>query len=164
MSRMCGLILVGIGLLSLAAPAHAQVATTDPYGMEDYGFGGYSGEFQNFGGIGLGSSQAVPAGGVIMDRFGMLHAIPNIGTEPTARAQRARAPQARAGFGRAGSARGRAQRQYQLPTGSLYWPAGNGVMLYAPFERYQSYGDGYGRGPYGSVDHGIMYKGWALDY
>ena len=56
--------------------------------------------------------------------------------------------------------RAAAQSQYPLPTGSLDWPAANGVILYSPALRYQTYGDGYGRGPYGSVDCGIMYKGW----
>jgi hypothetical protein len=158
MSRMFGLILVGIGLLSLASPAHAQMTMADPYGMEDYGYGEYFHGYQTYGGIGLGSGQAVPAGGLIMDRFGMLHAIPSVVPAPTARAPRPRAAQARTG-----SSRAVAKSRYQLPTGSLYWPAASGVMLYSPFERYQSYGDGYGRGPYGSVDHGIMYKGWPVD-
>ena len=33
------------------------------------------------------------------------------------------------------------------------------VVLYSPALRYQSYGGGYGRGPYGTVDCGMMYKG-----
>ena len=37
-----------------------------------------------------------------------------------------------------------------------------GVVLYSPALRYQNYGGGYGRGPYGSIDCGMMYKGMSL--
>jgi len=156
MSRLFGSILVVI-VMSLSTPAHAQMTMADPNGREDYGYGGYSYGYQTYGGFGLGYSQAVRAGGLIMDRFGMVHEISGVATAPISLAPRVRARNARAG-----SSRVAAQSQYQLPTGSLYWPAANGVILYSPAMRYRSYGDGYGRGPYGSLDHGIMYKGWPL--
>jgi hypothetical protein len=51
-----------------------------------------------------------------------------------------------------------------LPTGSLSWPGSNNVILYSPGLRKQGYGGGYGLGPYGSIDCGIMYKGMWLGY
>jgi hypothetical protein len=57
-----------------------------------------------------------------------------------------------------------AQPRYQLPTGSLYWSGANSGILYSPAMRYQTYGGGYARSPYGAVDHSIMYKGWELGY
>jgi hypothetical protein len=100
----------------------------------------------------------VRAGGFFVDRFGMVHATPNFGAARPTHASRTQASP-----GRAASRRGVAKPSYQLTTGSLYWPAGNEVMLYSPLARYQTYGDGYGLGPYGAADHGIMYKGWSLE-
>jgi hypothetical protein len=157
MSRMIASIVVGIGLLGAVPRAGAQMPMVDPYGLEDFEYIGSPAAYPDLGGVGLGYSQSVRAGGVVMDRFGMPHAAPSPGARVSARAPRARA---RAPQARAGSARPR----YQLPTGSLYWPDAGGVMLYSPLERHRSYGDGYGNGPYGSADHGIMYKGWSLDY
>ncbi|MFI5461627.1 MAG: hypothetical protein ACHRXM_40095 [Isosphaerales bacterium] len=143
--------------LSLSTPAHAQMTMADPDGMEDYGYGGYSYGYQTYGGFGLGYSQAVPAGGFIMDRFGMVYGFSGVATAPTTLAPRVRARNARAG-----SSRVAGQSQHQLPTGTLYWPVANRVILYSPAMRYRSYGDGSGRGPYGSLDYRTMYKGWPL--
>jgi hypothetical protein len=114
------------------------------------------------GGIGLDLRQPMTAGRLIMDQYGMVHQVPSVQSQPAPRVERARRSQARAGSSRARTARPVAVPKYQLPTGSLYWPGADGVMYYSPLLRYQSYGDGYGTGPYGSVDHGIMYKGWSL--
>jgi hypothetical protein len=52
----------------------------------------------------------------------------------------------------------------QLPQGQLYWPGSYMTPNYVPFNRYQSYGYGYGRGPYGSNFYGNYYKGFLLGY
>jgi hypothetical protein len=52
----------------------------------------------------------------------------------------------------------------QLPTGQLYWPGSYMTPGYVPFSRYQSYGSGYGRGPYGSNFYGGYYHGYLLRY
>ncbi len=59
---------------------------------------------------------------------------------------------------RYGSRRAIAQPRYQLPTGSLGWSAGNGGMLNPVEARCSAYGSGYGVGPYGVVDHRMMWK------
>ena len=50
----------------------------------------------------------------------------------------------------------------QLPQGQLYWPGSYMSPYYMPFSRYQTYGSGYGRGPYGSNFYGGYYKGFVL--
>ena len=52
----------------------------------------------------------------------------------------------------------------QLPQGQLYWPGSYMTPNYVPLNRYQSYGSGYGRGPYGSDFYGGYYKGFLLGY
>ena len=52
----------------------------------------------------------------------------------------------------------------QLPVGQLYWPDSYMTPNYGPWSRYQSYGSGYGRGPYGSSFYGGYYKGFLLGY
>ena len=52
----------------------------------------------------------------------------------------------------------------QLPQGQLYWPGSYLAPNYVPFNRYQNYGSGYGRGPYGSSFYGGYYKGFLLGY
>ncbi|MBV8129683.1 MAG: hypothetical protein JO114_18700 [Planctomycetaceae bacterium] len=52
----------------------------------------------------------------------------------------------------------------QLPQGQLYWPDSYLTPNYVPLNRYQSYGSGYGRGPYGSNFYGGYYKGFLLGY
>jgi hypothetical protein len=52
----------------------------------------------------------------------------------------------------------------QLPVGQLYWPGSYVTPNYVPGNRYQSYGSGYERGPYGSNFYGGYYKGFLLGY
>ncbi|MGB0067104.1 MAG: hypothetical protein WBQ11_03575 [Isosphaeraceae bacterium] len=52
----------------------------------------------------------------------------------------------------------------QLPQGQLYWPDSFMTPNYAPLSRYQSYGSGYGRGPYGSNFYTGYYQGFLLGY
>jgi len=159
MSRMFGLIVVLIVLGGVPDPAHAQTTMPDYYDMESDGYSGYFSGYQTHGGFGLGYSQAATAGALMMDQFGMQYRLPDVAPAPTVAA-----PRARAGRARAGTRRAAAPSQYPLPTGSLYWPAANGVILYSPAMRYRAYGAGYGRSPYGSVDYSTMYKGWLLSY
>jgi hypothetical protein len=72
---------------------------------------------------------------------------------------------------------GRAARQYTrgysqppapystaLPQGQIYWPGSFMAPSYTPLSRYQTYGSGYGRGPYGSGFYSGYYKGFSLGY
>ena len=77
---------------------------------------------------------------------------------------RVAAPRPRVRSSRSGPATRTARVGYQLPTGSLDWPAASGVILYSPALRYENYGGGYGRGPYGTMDCGMMYHGMSLGY
>ena len=52
----------------------------------------------------------------------------------------------------------------QLPQGQLYWPGSYMTPNYTPLIRYQSYGSGYGRGPYGSNFYEGYYKGFLMGY
>ena len=52
----------------------------------------------------------------------------------------------------------------QLPQGQLYWSDSFVTPNYAPLSRYQSYGSGYGRGPYGSNFYTGYYQGFLLGY
>jgi hypothetical protein len=159
MSRILGSILSGVVLLGAPHPAQAQSTLFEPYAMEDPGYGDAPVGYDGNGGFGLGYSQPVTAGAFVLDRFGLVHAAPRVGTPGVASAPCAPAP-----LRRTGRERGRATARYRLPTGSLYWPDAEGVMLYSGAARIRSYGDGYGIGPYGTTDHGIMYKGWSLQY
>ena len=51
-----------------------------------------------------------------------------------------------------------------LPQGQIYWPGSALAPGYTPFSRYQSYGSGYGYGPYGSGYYSGYYKGFSLGY
>jgi hypothetical protein len=51
-----------------------------------------------------------------------------------------------------------------LPQGQLYWQGSYMAPGYAPFSRYQTYGQGYIQSPYGSNFWGGYYKGFSLGY
>ena len=59
------------------------------------------------------------------------------------------------GTSRSTSNRTKAKPRYQLPTGSLGWNGANGVILYSPAMRHETYGAGYARSPYGVVNYGL---------
>lgn len=61
-----------------------------------------------------------------------------------------------------GYSQGPAPYATQLPVGQLYWPGSYVAPNYTPFSRYQNYGSGYGRGPYGSNFYGGYYHGYLL--
>ena len=51
-----------------------------------------------------------------------------------------------------------------LPQGRLDWPGSYLTPYYVPFSRYQNYGSGYERGPYGSGFYGGYYKGYSMGW
>ena len=153
MNRILGLTVAVLVPMSLATTAHAQSyygggAVGSDYGVVMPG--------QPHGGFGMQYSPAIPSGGVIVDQWGGLHAVGYTATAPIPQA--VVQPQSRAMATRSGSRRAVAQPRYVLPSGSLGWSSGNGGMLYSPEARYSSYGSGYSVGPYGVVNHNMMWK------
>jgi hypothetical protein len=157
MCRLFGSIMLVV-VLSWARPAQAQMTLDEPSMPDASGYGEYTYGYQTYGGFGFGYSQEVPAGAAILDRFGIARGVRAVAPPYVSVTPRVRARDARGSAGLVA-----ARPRIALPTGSQYWPGANGVILYSPEIRYRSYGDGYGRGPYGSIDHGIMYKGWLLN-
>ena len=150
-------------LLSHALATSIQAQTT-PY--DDRGFDPTGSGISNYGTLpngsfGFGYTQLIPAGSLVVDQYYMVHAAPTVAPEPRAVAAQP-APITR--VSRSTSNRTRATPLYQLPTGSLSWYGANGVILYSPAARSGAYGAGYGRGPYGVVNYGYMYKGWPMGY
>ena len=111
------------------------------------------------GGFGLETIQIPFAGAFWLDQFGLVHAIEPAQPLPRIAARRS-APKSIV----APASHRVSKTGARLPTGSLAWPGASGVVLYSPWLRYQSYGSGYGRGPYGNADCGIMYKGMWLGH
>jgi hypothetical protein len=161
MTRVLGLTLVMVLMLGWASRTRAQTVV-DPYRMEASIYGDVFFQLEPYGGFGLESVQAPMAGSVAMDRFGMLHGTSRVASGPRVAAARSPSKPSRASGYSGGSRVSRTQ--YSLPTGSLSWPGASRVILYTPAMRYQTYGGGYARGPYGSVDCGILYKGMSLGY
>jgi hypothetical protein len=154
-------------LLSHALAAAVQAQST-PY--DDRGFVPPANVISNYrsmpnGSFGIEYTQPVVAGSWIMDQYGMVYRVPTI--EPAPRAAEAKpALAARPGPRMAGSTanRAKAKARYAVPTGSLGSSGSNGVVLYSPEARYETYGAGYGRGPYGVVNYGSMWWGWPTGY
>ncbi len=168
MSRLSGFVLAGIVIFGLAGAAGAQVVDSDPYesGSAYDGYF-YSKSSPGDGGFGLGYAQPVREGSLVMDRFGMFYMAPAARTASppdTTAAVSAPVRRRRGAPSRTEAKRVQAQPRYQMPTGSLFWSGANSGILYSPGMRYQTYGGGYARSPYGAVDHSIMYKGWELGY
>jgi len=163
MTRILGLTVALVVPLCLATTAHAQMTPYNGGGAMGpyYGVSVYGG--QPYGGFGLNYSQAVPAGGMVMDQYGLWHAVPYVElAAPPAATQ----PQQRSRTTRSTSRRVTArvaQPRYQLPTGSLGLSGANGGMLYSPAARYQSYGSGYGW-PVGVIDNSGMWHGMPSGY
>jgi hypothetical protein len=155
MIRNLGWALVFVVLGGLATTGQAQ---TTPY---DSGA-----EFrlnQSYGGFGLQYAQPVVNGGVVMDQYGMWHDVPYVPyVQPAAPVAPAR-PVVAARTSRSTRRVAVGQPRFQLTTGSLGTTGSNGGILYTPGMRYEAYGNGYGRGPYGVSDYSHMWKGWATD-
>jgi hypothetical protein len=152
MNRMVGLTVAIVVPLTLATASHGQstyygLETASPvYGVPDV-------PSQPYGGFGLQYSPAIPPGGMVVDQYGLLHPVAYVASAPQVVVQ----AQPRA-VTRYGSRRAMAQPRYLVPTGSLGWSAGNSGMLYPVNARYAAYGSGYAVGPYGVVDHQMMWK------
>jgi hypothetical protein len=154
MIRNLGLAMAFVVIGGLAPMSEAQ---TTPYDS-----GAQFRLNQSYGGFGLQYAQPVVNGGVVMDQWGMLHDVPYVPyIQPAAPLAPAR-PVMAARTSRS-AARVVAQPRYQLTTGSLGTTGSNGGILYTPGMRYEAYGNGYGRGPYGVSDYGHMWKGWPTD-
>jgi hypothetical protein len=158
MIRWLGLSFAVVFLIGWGSRAEAQMVA-DPYGSDGSGYGASLYRIAPNGGFGLETMQTPVMGAVVLDRFGLAHGTPLVQLSPQVRASRSGAKASRS---LASGRRGRAG--YQLPTGRLDWAGASGVVLYSPALRYQNYGGGYGRGPYGSIDCGMMYHGMSLSY
>jgi hypothetical protein len=162
MIRILGLTVALVVPLCLTAAAQAQLAPYDGGGVMRpyYGVSVYGGF--PYGGFGQEYSQMVPAGGMVMDQYGLWHAIPSVESAPPVTvAQPQPKAQPRSRTTRSASRRVAAkvpQPRYQLPTGSLGSSGANGGMLYSTGARNQSYGSGYGW-PMGVIDHSGMWWG-----
>jgi hypothetical protein len=105
----------------------------------------------------------VPAGGMVMDQYGLWYAVPYVESAPSVAAAQ---PQPQSRTTRSASRRIAArvaQPRYQLPGGSLGMSGANGAILYSPGMRYQSYGSGYGW-PAGRIDNSGMFHGLPTGY
>jgi hypothetical protein len=110
MNRILRLAVAIVIPLSFAAASHAQSPSTY-YGVDTASpvYGG-----QPYCGFGLQYSPAVPAGGVIVDQYGLVHQVPYVASAPQVVVQaRPRV------VGRYGSRRAMAQSRYVVQTGSL---------------------------------------------
>ena len=161
MIRILGLTVALVVPLCLTTTARAQMTPYDGGGAmrPNYGVSVYGG--LPYGGFGQNYSQVVPAGGMVMDQYGLWHAVPSSvqSAPPVTAAQPQPQPQTRSRTTRTASRRVAAkvpQPRYQLPTGSL--SGANDGMLYSTGTRYQSYGSGYGW-PMGTIDHSGMWWG-----
>jgi hypothetical protein len=162
MIRILGLTVALVVPLCLTATAQAQIAPYDGGGAMRpyYGVSVYGGF--PYGGFGQEYSQMVPAGGMVMDQYGLWHPVPSVGSPPPVTAAQPQPnTQPRSRTTRSTSRRVAAkvaQPRYQLPTGSLGLSGADGGMLYSSGARYQSYGSGYGL-PMGVIDHSGMWWG-----
>ena len=146
MIRILGLTVCAIVPLCLATTARAQTAPYNVGAAQGPNFGVSFYGVQPYGGFGLGYTQTVPAGSMVMDQYGLWHAVPYFeSAPPVAAAQPQTQPRSRTTRSASRRVAARvAQPRYQLPTGSLGMSGANGGMLYSPGARYQSYGSGYG--------------------
>jgi len=154
-------------LLSYALATSAQAQST-PY--DDGGFDPTAAGVWNYGTMPNGSfgvqyTQRLGAGSMVMDQYGLVYETPIV--ESALRAAAAQpAPTTRSTSRTSGSTsnRAKAKPRYQIPTGSLGWNGANGVILYSPAARHETYDAGYARGPYGVVNYGHMSWGWPNGY
>jgi hypothetical protein len=156
MIRWLGPSFVVVFAIGWASSAEAQMAA-GRHGLDASAYADSPYQIEPYGGFGLETMQTPFVGTVVLDRFGIVRGIP-----PAQPARRASGPRQR---GKASAALPRnrtAPATYRLPAGSLNWAGTSRMVLYSPALRYQNYGGGYGRGPYGSIDCGMMYKGMSL--
>jgi hypothetical protein len=157
-------VLIATILMSHALATCAQAQST-PY--DDGRFDPTASGVSNYGSMPNGSfgieyAQQVQAGSLVMDQYGLVYAIPMVESAPQVAVAQPAAPSTRTS--RSTTNRTKAKPRYQLPTGSLGWDGANGVILYSPATRHESYGSGFARSAYGVVDYGYMSKGWPMGY
>jgi hypothetical protein len=151
----------------LATAGHAQTTGFGFGGLESSMYGATFANNQPYGGFGMAYSQPLPSGSVAMDQYGLWHAtpyVPYVNAAPAVPAAPAVAPErASRSASNRNLASNRASRQprYYLPTGSLGGNGANGANLYSEQVRSQSYGNGYGYGPYGVSEYSGMWHGFA---
>ncbi len=82
MRRILGLTVAIVVPLTLATGSHAQSTF---YGAETTGavYGAPPVAVEPYGGFGFQYSPAVPADGVVMDQYGLLHPVPYAGSAPS---------------------------------------------------------------------------------
>jgi hypothetical protein len=160
-------VLTATILMSHALATSAQAQST-PY--DDGAFDPTASGVSNYGSMPNGSfgieyAQQVQAGSLVMDQYGLVYRVPTVELAPRA-ADAKPATAARPAPRMSGSTakRAKAKPRYELPTGSLRSSGANGVVLYSPGARYETYGSGYGRGPYGVVNYGNMWWGWPTGH
>jgi hypothetical protein len=158
MIRWIGLGFIAVLSIGVPPSAKAQMANR-PDSADAPPYGRLPEHVEPFGGFGLETAQVPMEGRVVIDRFGLPHGNPRARRSVPLTVPRHRAEPTRSTTGRHVAKVG-----HPLPTGSLDWAGASGVLLYSPAMRYENYGGGYGRGPYGSVDCGMMYHGMSLGY
>jgi hypothetical protein len=146
-------------LVMFLALASNGIAQDYSYGVESRGDPGSYYPAHPYGGFGLEYVQAPVAGSVLMDQFGGIAAMPQV-VSPVRDATANGEPRA----ARSRSRKAPPRPRFALPTGSLYWAGASDVILYSPSLRTASYGYGYERSPYGSIDCGPAWKGWPIGY
>ena len=165
---MTRVFVLTLAIVGLATTGHAQVIIEDAYAWDGSElFVDLRGGLPH-GGFGLEYAQPIAGGRVVMDQYGLLHAIRTVEAAPRALAAQPRRSETmsptRGSRTSPTVSRAAARSRLQLPTGSLAWAGVRAVVLYSPGVRYEAYGNGYLRGAYGVVDHSRMYHGMALDY
>ncbi len=154
MIRNLGLSLAFVVLAGLVPSTQAQVTTPLRLGPAEYRLN------QSYGGFGFEYAQPFANGAAVMDQYGMWHSVPYVASAPPVVVP-AR-PVVSTRTSRTSSRRAVAQPRYQLTTGSLGWTGADGAILYSPVTR-DSYGYGYGHGPYGTSAYQNGWKGWVTD-
>ena len=161
MTRALSLTASILLLHALATSTQAQSTPYDARGFNSTGSGAWNyGNLPN-GSFGIDYAQPLPAGSLVMDQYGMWYATPTVESAPRAVVAQP-APITRTSG--SSSNRAKAKPRYQIPTGSLGWNGANGVILYSPAVRHETYDAGYARGPYGVVNYGHMSWGWPNGY
>lgn len=161
MSRVVGVMCGGWLLLGMVSGAGAQYVVNYP--PADGYFTSIPPSYPAPGAVGGQYLETFPSFAGTYDSTGAL-AQPTVPyATQTAPVVPARVRNARA---RRAAARGYSQAPAPyatpLPQGQLYWPGSYVTPYYVPGTRYQTYGSGYGRGPYGSNFYPGYYKGFVM--
>jgi hypothetical protein len=165
MSRIAGCMLGFCLVLVLTSGAHAQSVLNYP--PADGMMYTVPPEYAAPGGLGAAYVETPPGSTVATapDAYSAQPATPYYYRAAPAATRRAKALGAR---GVRSYTRGYSQPpapySTALPQGQIYWPGSLMAPAYTPSSRYQTYGSGYGRGPYGSGFYSGYYKGFPMGY